>query len=376
MIDDPEVISRQVQAELPSQVQHQLQDWNRLISANFAGDEACAECHHSEYEAHRRSGHSHTAVLMSESSLAAELHNRRRYQDDRRDQVFEFALINRQFLVRDEERANVSLAVTWLLGSGTHAQTPIAVDEESQRGVELRWSSFPRDTRVGVTPDHERFDDYSKGTLECFGRPMDDADIRSCLGCHSTTMTPSNLPIVNSMVVANVGCERCHGPRKKHVDLAHRGRADEVKPMLQYKTAEDYMSACATCHRDESSITSDTQPHELARFQPLGIQRSRCYLETPGNLTCSTCHDPHDTVSHDRQRSIDQCKECHQDGSLSTPAHSPNSDCIECHMPLVPWSSGISFHDHWIRISQADSDGNQSTPPISDSSSVEVKGIE
>lgn len=349
-MDFPEQVSQRVLEGLPDPVQQQLHDWNNLIAANFAGDQACAECHPSEYEAHQRSGHSHTAMVMSQSSLASELSQLESYQDPRRDQEFEFSLVDRQFLVRDAAQPDILLPVTWLLGSGTHAQTPIAVDEATQRGVELRWSYYPDDDRVSVTPDHDRYDEFATGTLECFGRPMDDADLRACLGCHSTMMPPPNLPVMNSMIVANVGCERCHGPRKKHAELAHQGRADEVKPMLRYETAADYIAACATCHRDASSITPDMTPDELPRFQPYGLQRSRCYLETPGNMTCSTCHDPHDAVSHDRARSIDQCNACHENGSLSKCSHQPGGDCIDCHMPLVPWKSGIAFHDHWIRV--------------------------
>ena len=357
----PDDVSRRVLASLPPHVQQQVRGWNSLIATNFAGDQACAECHQSEYEAHQRSGHSHTALLMSQSPLAKKLAKSDSYPDPRRDQVFEFSQADGQFMVREQTRKEILVPVTWLLGSGSHAQTPIAVDEATQRGVELRWSYFPEDDRVGVTPDHERFDAFANDSLECFGRPMDDADIRACLGCHSTSMPPRSLPIINSLVVENVGCERCHGPRKKHVELAHQGRAEEAKPMLQYETAADYMSACASCHRDASSVTPDMEPHDLARFQPYGIQRSRCYLETPGNLTCSTCHDPHDTVSHDRARSIDQCRQCHAEGSLSEAAHRGNDDCIECHMPLVPWSSGISFHDHWIRIPEKQSSAKSSS---------------
>lgn len=347
----PDHVSQRIVASLPRRIQNKMDAWKDLIEANFAGDEACVECHRSEYEAHQRSGHSHTAMLMNESPLASKLFNQKIYKDPQRDQVFEFTQTQGQFLVRDAKHAaDVSIPVTWLLGSGSHAQTPIAVDEATQLGVELRWSAFPKNNRVGLTPDHERFGDFAKGTLECFGRPMNGADIRTCLGCHSTVISPPNVPIINSMVVENVGCERCHGPRKKHAQLAHQGRAEEAKPMLQYETSADYMAACATCHRDASSITSDMEPNVLPRFQPYGIQRSRCYLETPGNLTCSTCHDPHDTVSHDRQRSVEQCLDCHQEGARTTCTHQPSGDCIECHMPLVPWSSGIAFHDHWIHI--------------------------
>ncbi|GAA5511143.1 hypothetical protein Rcae01_06656 [Novipirellula caenicola] len=343
--------SQRLVASLPPATQQAVAGWNQLISANFAGDQACAKCHEKEYEAHLRSGHSRTLTRIDESTLASKLAETRHYQDPRRDQIFEFSQNEGSLWVRDVANASgVAIPVTWLLGSGTHAQTPIAVDESTQSGVELRWSYFANRDQLGLTPDHERFDDFAAGTIECFGRPMDAADMRACLGCHSTLTPPPSLPLINSLVVANVGCERCHGPRKKHVALAHLGHAEEAKPMLRYETAEAYMDACSTCHRDESSVKPDATPNELVRFQPYGIKRSRCYLESPDKMTCSTCHDPHDTVSHNRAVSIDQCKQCHGNASSSECSHQPTGDCIDCHMPAVEWTSGIAFHDHWIRI--------------------------
>ncbi|WP_236621090.1 multiheme c-type cytochrome [Rhodopirellula sallentina] len=335
--------------------------WRHFVASKFAGDQACATCHRAEYDAHQRSGHSRTLTLIPQSDLASELSQLKNYSDARRNQEFAFDATEDRFIVRDEANApGVSVPVTWLLGSGMHAQTPIAVDEHTQTGVELRWSSFPSQEKIGVTPDHERFDDIQRGTIECFGRPLDGSDIRACLGCHSTVTSPPSLPILQSLVIANVGCERCHGPRQDHVSLAHQGFAEEAKPMMRYETAESYMDTCAACHRDETSVRADAKPHELARFQPYGITRSQCYLETPVNLTCSTCHDPHDTVSNDRSESIEQCQQCHGDNShtdlrafhktVAVCTHEPDGGCIECHMPSVAWAEGISFRDHRIRI--------------------------
>ncbi|SMP66978.1 Cytochrome c554 and c-prime [Neorhodopirellula lusitana] len=373
---------RGIEERLPPRARQSVDAWRQFVSAKFAGDHSCAECHEAEYAAHQRSGHSRTLTLMHQSPLADKLAEQGSYQDSRRDQTFQFKTTpnhssnvspkqasdqpSEAFLVSEAAHAaGVVVPVTWLLGSGIHAQTPIAVDEITQSGVELRWSAFAGQEDIGITPDHERFDDFQAGTIECFGRPLDASDIRACLGCHSTLAAPPSLPIMQSLVIENVGCERCHGPRKDHVTLAKQGLAEQAKPLLKYETAEAYMDACATCHRDESSVQADATPSELARFQPYGIKRSRCYLETPGNLTCSTCHDPHDTVSHDRSRSIAQCKQCHggtEDGpstkhvgpipidSQTVCPDQPSGDCIECHMPAVSWTAGISFHDHWIRV--------------------------
>lgn len=105
--------------------------WKQFLTANFAGDLACAECHRKEYEAHQRSGHSHTSVLMSKSNLAGRLAQMSAYEDPRRDQRWLFAIRDDQFTVQDETHPTMpALSVSWLLGSGTHAQTAIAVDEQ------------------------------------------------------------------------------------------------------------------------------------------------------------------------------------------------------------------------------------------------------
>ncbi|MEP3835177.1 multiheme c-type cytochrome [Rhodopirellula bahusiensis] len=340
--------------------------WSQFVSSQFAGDQACQSCHPAEYEAHQRSGHSRTATPMADSELAQQLLEQGEYDDSLRDQTFRFQKKAGQFLASTsagQGRAvakqnsvpltndpSVSVAVNWLLGSGTHAQTPLAIQAEGTRGIEMRWSSFHGDGKLNVTPDHDEYDSFRAGTLECFGRPMDAMDVRSCIGCHSTVVPPPPLPLTSQTMIANVGCERCHGPRKKHVVLAERGLPEQIKPMIDQHDSGAHMETCSACHRDERSVSPDSTAAERARFQPYGLKKSECYLQSSGELTCSTCHDPHHTTSHDRGQYIQQCQSCHQSQASAICPEEPSGDCIECHMPLTPWTQGIAFHDHWIRI--------------------------
>ncbi|MBD3673550.1 MAG: heme-binding protein [Planctomycetaceae bacterium] len=285
---------------------------------------------------------------MAESSLAQIL-NGKSYDDPRRDQSFSFSREQDQFFVSTIDAGReVKFPVTWLLGSGTHARTPVSIDPGSGLGVEFRWTWFANLEALGVTPDHERFDDYQPGTLDCFGRPLGKTQVRACVTCHMTAVPPEEIPASREHFLANVGCERCHGPRKKHVELAHQGRAEESPPLFTYDDPEEYMDRCAQCHRDETNIPSDTAPHELARFQPYGLKRSRCFQES--SMTCSTCHDPHDRVSTDRAQYRRICLSCHSSSEQTACPIEPAGKCIECHMPAVEWSSGIEFHDHEIRV--------------------------
>src|SRR6056297_568890 len=107
-----------------------VQGWKDFVDTEFAGDQACQECHPREYEAHLRSGHSRTLTRMRDSAFAKHLIELGSYKDSRRDQTFVFTATEGKFFVRDTQNApGITIPVTWLLGSGTHAQTPIAVDE-------------------------------------------------------------------------------------------------------------------------------------------------------------------------------------------------------------------------------------------------------
>jgi hypothetical protein len=329
-------------------------DWQLFLSDNFAGDEACQECHAEQFAAQQRSGHSRTITPMSLSSLAEQLEGDE-YQDPRRSQQLQFVKQNEQFFVSTEDDGReVNFPVSWLLGSGTHAQTPVSIDPGSGMGVEFRWTWFAGRKEIGVTPDHERFDDYQPGSLECFGRPLGKTQARACMNCHATAVPPENVPASLDHFMANVGCERCHGPRKNHVKLAHLGRADEAPPAFTYDDPAEYMDRCAQCHRDETNTPSESTPGELARFQPLRMKQSRCYLESQKTMTCSTCHDPHDRVTNDRSHYQKSCLSCHSAPEQSHCKVEPSGDCVKCHMPAVEWYSGIKFHDHRIQIPPGD----------------------
>ncbi|MCA8998966.1 MAG: hypothetical protein KDA80_18345 [Planctomycetaceae bacterium] len=320
--------------------------WQAFVEEHFAFDEACRECHHEQFEAHQRSGHSRTATRMEQTQLA-DILDGTSYLDPRREVTFEFSQSRNGLTVATAGEA--PFPVHWLLGSGAHARTPVSIDPASGYGVEFRWSWISHSEELALTPDHQRFDKFKPHSLECYGRPLDPEQALACVTCHMMAVPPKGVRPTVDEFYPNVGCERCHGPRKEHVWLAHLGRAEEAPPLFHYNDPSAYLKQCAECHRDETNIPRDAEPSSLARYQPYGLQKSRCF-QVSESLTCSTCHDPHDQTSVEPGHYNSVCLQCHGTPPQPSCSAEPAGKCVDCHMPAMEWEAGIRFHDHWIRI--------------------------
>ena len=331
---------------------------NTSVKPTYVGREKCGECHRENFEQHAVHGHASTFAEVSKTDLP----------DAFDKQTFDGGDAYGVYTYSKDDAGNLSvslpdvdepadLPLQYALGSGHSARTILTLTRAADgvtEGIEHRVSCYPNE-RLGMTVGHgekqptrdlERFGDITRGELT-----------QRCVYCHTTTATLTEGRIEN--LVANVNCEKCHGPGSEHVRQAQSSKNPPPYSVgSDTWDVESEIQLCGDCHRLPRSVTKQElrdYPDTLTRFQPVGMLRSKCYLASNREMKCSTCHDPHQSVhgiSHEQH--IQNCIQCH-DANESTHTLcpvSPKTNCIECHMPTIVQEQGIKFHDHWIRIHQ------------------------
>lgn len=319
----------------------------------YVGHEKCAECHAEIAEIHLASPHAHTFAYTKDSSIAQQLCGKSLLASSPYD-GYNYTCDELGVMAAMPEKFGETFPLDFALGSGKHAMTFLTLMQDGTGttvGIEHRKTWFTGKKEFGLTPGHEDLVPNIPG--EYFGRIFVGEDLDRCVDCHTTTAEIVGRELKN--VYASVQCEECHGPGSAHVAAAEAGK-DNLHTYLESRwSAEQEVMMCGRCHRLPKDIETERlkrYPKSVVRFQSVGLLQSPCYLESK-NLSCTTCHSPHDSVeSRTMEQQIQSCIECHEpehEQHVSCPV-SPQKDCIRCHMPAIELLDGISFHDHWIRV--------------------------
>ncbi len=326
--------------------------------ATLVGRKVCGECHTKNFALHSNHGHASTFYSVAETSLG-DLFDGKTFDAGNGYGTYDYEKDDKgQLVVRLKSRfGKEPFPLQYALGSGLHAQTMLTlvpgVNGNGQTdGIEHRVSCYP-DSRIGLTPGHSKM--QPQQALEFFGDASTGDPLDRCIYCHTTSGKIQQQQVVD--LIANVNCEKCHGPGSEHVRQA---RANPNPPPYSVGRSdwdtESEIQLCGDCHRMPRNITDKKlrdYPDELARFQPVGMLRSRCYLDSNRELRCTTCHSPHTAIGETTtQQHEKNCIQCHQENHTKQVAcpESPSEGCIKCHMPALEIDQGLHFHDHWIRV--------------------------
>lgn len=332
--------------------------------AGFVGDRACAECHVGEFALHRRSGHSKTLQPAEETAVARWLDGQTLKDPELPQVTWSYALRDRRLSVERAEGGEVErFLIDYAFGSGNHASTFVSMAERDPRapvGQEHRLTCYSGTKTLDVTPGHELMAPAPGTTPR--GRSLSSLKLLRCFRCHTTVTSAEGRNVLDvATMIPNVTCERCHGPAQAHVQAARRDESELGMLMGPDRwTADSMMRSCGECHRhpaDTPPASIRTDNIEIVRHQPVGLMQSKCYTLSRGSLSCVTCHDPHAPASRDRTRYEASCRSCHATAPQTICPVSPQTGCLDCHMPRRNSGQGILFTDHWIRIVGEDPEG-------------------
>ena len=220
----------------------------------------------------------------------------------------------------------------------------------------------------------------------------------SCQQCHGSQIEleydGQAKQYVTRYTTLAINCESCHGPGRRHIELARSGHLGEATDIgmraLSTLSKEQSIRVCFQCHAVKVALEPgylsgaglerhfalkfpgllDTLYFRDGRTREFAYQEahlsSDCYLN--GSMTCVDCHDPHSQ----RYRDIygtplpgrfddGQCLDCHASKADHVERHthhpvgSPASRCTACHMPYLqePSAGAIIRYarsDHSISI--------------------------
>src|SRR5262249_44190844 len=124
---------------------------------------------------------------------------------------------------------------------------------------------------------------------------------------------------------------------------------------------------CGACHRSAEEIVMAPKRIGMngVRFQPYRIFGSKCYSDDR-RISCTACHNPHESATKDEAYYDSKCLACHQPGrgSSQTPSRWKSGEggagpgckfeaktCASCHRPKTDLpGSNFKSTNHRIRV--------------------------
>jgi len=202
----------------------------------------------------------------------------------------------------------------------------------------------------------------------------------SCADCHSTAVKKNYERATKSYSTEyfeiDVGCEACHGPGSRHVEIAQTETSqatgggfarrfptpaqrawvfEEGRNIASLSAGEsNEPESCAPCHSRRADLGGDFERYhdryrlaaldELLYFDDGQIQDEvyvyGSFLQSKmhaAGVVCSDCHDSHSGELRTEGNAL--CSRCHKANVYDTPVHhfhdpaTEGSLCTDCHMP-------------------------------------------
>lgn len=352
------------------------------LSGGYLGPESCAECHADYYHPYIETSHFKTSREASIETILGSFSPSHSRVETRSPQLhFEVSaeedkLVQRVMLQVHGETYASDFPFHLVTGSGKVGQTYLYWDDQHLYQMHLSYSSS--------LETWTNSPGYVDGTAD-YARPI----VALCLDCHTTyfEQVPGTINQYQpDNYILGISCEKCHGPGRDHVAY-HRANPDDSEPRSIVNPAglsvERAREICQACHggmptqmvQQPFSFRPGEQLEKFYLFdadqQPEGVhsnsqlprlQASSCFQNSP-DMTCTTCHNPHQFERGDIQLFSQRCMDCHESQQCGLAARLGariEENCIDCHMPsrdlqdIVIQAEGGSLaprmRDHLIQV--------------------------
>ena len=391
-------------------------------SGDFAGAEACGDCHANQYAAWARSTHGRAGGAPTTETVLAPFDGQPiRFSDAT---ARPRAADGRWYFEITWQGESWALDVAAVVGGG-HMRgggTQGFVTEWADgtvRFLPFDWSAtggFWFCNTNGRRDEGWRPIDEAMSLADCADWPPfrvlgSEARFQNCQGCHGSQIQVTRTDggaYHTSWTSLRVECEACHGPATEHVDWAKAGGStrdgapgDNGIRSLGTLGVEGSLQVCDACHSLKGQLQEGhvTGAGDLAAYYSLGLawldgrpyttdgrvasfayqgthRSSACYMG--GAMRCTSCHEPHAGGYWDANRAPlpspfddGQCTACHaskaEDPGTHT-RHTPDSDgsrCVSCHMPYVQHPAvgeAVPFARADHTVSSPTSEGGEGLP--------------
>jgi tetratricopeptide (TPR) repeat protein len=376
----------------------------------FTGSEACRGCHAAEYDAWHGSQHD---LAMQEAGPDTVL-------GDFDDATFiyngvttRFFRKGEQYMVRTdgEDGKLADFPVAYVFGVYPLQQYLLPLSRGRLQALSIAWDARP--VAEGGQRWYHLYPDEAidyRDPLHWTG-PYQNWNTR-CAECHSTDVKKNydqaTRAFATTFAELDVGCEACHGPGERHLELAAAGKSGDAErggfPTALAQRGEwafpegaaiaarreplasrAQLDSCGRCHSRRGTLGDyhygadllDTHRLSLP-LPPLyyydGQIRDEVYvygsfLQSKMHLAgvvCSNCHEPHSLALRAPGNGV--CAQCHLPARYDTAAHhhhapeSAGALCANCHMPETTYMGVDPRRDHSLRAPRPDLSAAMGTP--------------
>ncbi|MFV0275686.1 MAG: tetratricopeptide repeat protein [Parahaliea sp.] len=369
---------------------------------DFVGSQHCKSCHAGQFEDWRGSDHDLAMQPASADTVLGDFDNAE----------FSYGGLTSRFFRRDgqyfvrtdgEDGKLTDFPVPFVFGVYPLQQYLIPLSRGRLQALSIAWDSRPASAGgqrwFHLYPDEViRHDDPLHWT-----GPYQNWNTR-CAECHSTDLhknyDAASRHFDTRYAEIDVACEACHGPGRRHSELALASRLGEAvhggfpislaqrgewafangSDIAQRRSpvAKDtQLDTCGRCHARRGTLGDYHYGRPLADTHRLALPRAPEYYHDgqirdedyvygsflqskmyQAGVVCSNCHEPHSLKLRAPGNGV--CAQCHKPAVFDSSAHhhhptgSSGAQCANCHMPETTYMVVDPRRDHSLRVPRPD----------------------